>query len=274
MRLISIDPQRCRRDGLCASVCPLKLIQMPGPDDLPAPVAGAGEVCIRCGPCLAVCPHGALSLEGVRPDDCPPVRREWLGDPERTEHFLRSRRSIRVFRDEPVERETVERLLRVASHAPSGHNAQPVRWRVVHGPGEVRRLAGRVVEWMRDFSRRQPRTARDMHLGLITAAWDAGIDVICWEAPHVVLAHALADDPRASRDSTIALAYLDLAAPGFGVGTCWAGYFTLAAAQWPALQEDLALPPGHAVQGALMLGRPRIHFHRLPPRNDPVITWM
>lgn len=270
---IVIDPDRCRRDGLCAAVCPLKLIQFPDPEAVPFPVAGAGEVCIRCGHCFAVCPHGAITLEGTAPEQCPAVREDWALDPERTEHFLRSRRTTREFKNETVDRDTILKLIRIARCAPSGHNAQRTRWRVILEPAEVHRMAALVVDWMRDFGKRDPRAARVMHMGLITAAWEAGMDVICWDAPHVILTHAPEDDPMAARDATIALAYLDLAAPGFGLGTCWAGYFGRAATQWPPMRQALALPAGHITTGAMMLGRPRVRYKRLPPRREPEVSW-
>jgi len=222
---------------------------------------------------MAVCPHGALSLEGADPDQCPPVRQEWALTPEQAEHFLRSRRTVREYREETVDRDTFVRLIRIAHHAPSGHNAQRARWKVIHDPAEVRRLAGRVADWMRDFIQRDPRVARTMHLGLITAAWDAGVDVICWGAPHLILTHAPEVDPLAPRDCTIAMTWLDAAAPSFGLGTCWAGYFQRAALEWPPLREALALPEGHVTTGAMMIGRPTHRYARLPPRKEPDISW-
>ncbi len=44
------------------------------------------------------------------------------------EQALTSRRSIRAFTDQPVPRELIEHVLRVAGRAPSGQNAQP--WKV------------------------------------------------------------------------------------------------------------------------------------------------
>jgi nitroreductase len=74
-------------------------------------------------------------------------------------------------------------------------------------------------------------------------------------------------------DSTIALTFLDLAAPTVGLGACWAGFFMMAAAQSPQLQELLALPEGHACCGALMIGYPKYAYHRLPTRKEPAISW-
>ena len=45
--------------------------------------------------------------------------------------FLRSRRSIRRFRPEPVADEIVRRILETATYAPSAHNRQPWRFVVI-----------------------------------------------------------------------------------------------------------------------------------------------
>jgi nitroreductase len=52
------------------------------------------------------------------------------------EEALLSRRSIRAFRPDPVPRESVERILAIASRAPSGTNVQP--WKVYAVGGEMR----------------------------------------------------------------------------------------------------------------------------------------
>ena len=57
---------------------------------------------------------------------------------------ITSRRSIRSFLETPVDRETVDHILRVASRAPSGTNMQP--WEVVVLTGEALRSFGRQLE--------------------------------------------------------------------------------------------------------------------------------
>jgi nitroreductase len=59
------------------------------------------------------------------------------GKPAQTvEDALLSRRSLRAFKPDPVPRETIERVLALASRAPSGTNVQP--WKVHVVAGEVR----------------------------------------------------------------------------------------------------------------------------------------
>ena len=104
-------------------------------------------------------------------------------------------------------------------------------------------------------------------------AWEAGKDPVLRGAPALVVAHAPKAYPLAQVDSTIALTFLDLAAPSAGLGACWAGFFMMGAAQWPPLQQALALPDGHNCFGAMMVGYPAYKYHRLPQRKEPVVSW-
>lgn len=273
MSHLIVDERKCRRDGICVESCPAGIIELRDEKAVPTPVEGADALCISCGHCVAVCPYGAMSLDTMASEDCPPVQPEWKLGPEQTEHFLRCRRSIRVYRDEPVEKETLQRLIEIARYAPSGHNAQPVEWLVVGGKDDVRRMAGMTADWMRSVLDANPDMGRAMLFDRIVAAWDAGSDTICRGAPHLVITHGAEQNPIVPSACTIALAYLELAAPSLGLGACWAGYFHVAARQWPPLKEALALPSGHAMQGGMMVGRPKYRYKRLPLRKEPSVSW-
>ncbi len=273
MSLFTVDPEKCKRDGVCVAECPAMIIQLKDKESVPEPVEDLDEFCINCGHCVTVCPHGALSHRAMSPDQCPPVKKDWLLDKERVEHFLRARRSIRTYKDKPVDRETIAKLIDIARYAPSGSNLQPVDWLVIHDSDEVHALAGMVVDWMRYMIKEQPEIANPMHLDSVVGSWDAGFDRICRGAPHVIVTHAPKNLPPAQSACTIALTYLDLAAPSFGVGACWAGYFNYAAISWPPMQQALNLPEGNISLGSMMVGYPKYKYHRLPLRNEPPIAW-
>jgi nitroreductase len=240
---------------------------------VPTPTPDADEICISCGHCVAVCPEGAFRHSAMTPEACPAVHREWRLEEAQVVHFLRSRRSIRVYKRDPVDRDTLNRLIDLARYAPSGHNMQPVRWRIVYEKPEVRRLAGLVVDWMRHLLEEGVPLAQTLHMDRIVAAWERGADRICRDAPHLIVAHAPREERTAAPACTIALTYLELAAPSFGLGTCWAGYFNAASNMWRPSEEALALPEGDVCFGAMMIGYPKYPYHRLPLRNQPAITW-
>ncbi|MFC1835700.1 nitroreductase family protein [Thermodesulfobacteriota bacterium] len=273
MSIFLVDREKCARDRFCAQVCPRGIIEMKTREDFPKPAKNADELCINCGHCVSVCPHGAMSLNTMGPEDCPPIQKELILTPEHAEHFLRYRRSIRRYKDTPLDRDTISKLIRMAAYAPSGHNMQPVKWLVVEKREEVKDLAGIVVQWMRQMIHDKPEIAGPMHFDRVIGAWMLGKDAVLRSAPHLIVAHGIKELPAAHVASIIALTYLELAATSLGVGACWAGYFMACAANHPPMAEALALPQDQQVYGAMMVGRPKYPYQRLPLRNEPSIAW-
>jgi len=272
MDLFTVDREKCNNDGICAEECPAKIIKMT--ERGPEAVAGAGEICIQCGHCVGVCPEAALSLNFLSPDQCMPIQKELELDEIRAEHFLRSRRAIRSYRKKPVPAETIEKALAIASSAPTGSNRQPVKWLVVNKKEDVKAIGQHVIDWMAHMIKTQPETAAMLNMEVLVDQWNQDRDRICRGAPQLVFAHASQEFGSAPADCHTAIAYLELALPSFGAGSCWAGYVNYAANQWPPLVKKLNLPENHRANGAVMLGYPKYRYHRAPMRNRPDITYM
>lgn len=263
MSLIKIDASKCKMDGLCAAVCPSALIVQQG-KETPQVVADAEKICNLCGHCIGICSTGALSLDKMPLEECVPVRRELEPAADAAEQFLKRRRSIREFKQDPVPRETLERILDTARWAPSASNVQPVRWTAVMQRKDVVYLAGRTAEWMRKTNN------APIYLG----AWDRGKDMILRGAPHLLVACAPAQSVWGPADCAIALTYVELAAQTNGLGTCWAGLMTRAADSDPEIGRFLGLATGQKIYGAVMIGYPQYRYRRIPSRNAALVTWM
>ena len=273
MSLLTVDQEKCERDGICTEVCPAGIIEFKDKDAFPTLVDGGDKLCIRCGHCVAVCPYGAMSHVIMKPEECPSVNDDWLFGPEQVKHFLRYRRSIRNYKKKQVEQEVLTKLINIARFAPSGHNRQPVKWLVIYERDEVQRMAGFVIDWMRHLIKEDSPLVAAMNLNRVVAFWEGGNDPICRNAPHVIFTHAHKDDVTAPTACTIALTYLELAASSFDLGACWAGYFNAAATFWPPLQQELGLPEGNINFGSMMVGYLKFKYQRLPLRNDAEIMW-
>ncbi|MCU0556299.1 MAG: nitroreductase family protein [Desulfobacterales bacterium] len=271
---LSIDLQACTRCRTCVEICPAGIIAMTGPEEAPAWVAGAPRLCIHCGHCVAVCPESALSLPFMAPADLPMVRPELAVSSDQMVQLVRSRRSIRVYRCKPVDQALLAAMIDLARHAPTAKNLQPVRWLVVRERETVTHLAGLVIAWMQGLV--DAADSRFFPLPLLhglVAEWAAGRDRICRNAPHLIVAYGAKTFPPAMSGCLIALTTLELAAPAFGLGACWAGYFDLAATHHPPLADALNLPDGHQSYGALMIGYPKFGYPRMPLRNPADVTW-
>ena len=272
MELFTINQETCNQDGICAAVCPAGIIGIK--DGLyPTPISDADELCIRCGHCVAVCPTASLSHKDITLENCTPIAKEFRITQEQAVQFLRSRRSIRKYKDKPVYKTELIRLIDIARYAPSGHNLQPVEWLVLGDKTDLKRLSGIVVDWMHWMLENASEVALSMHMDRTIAYWDKGYDVILRDAPAVIVTYAHKNNRAAPAACTIALTYLELATTTMGMGACWAGYFNAAATTFPPMKEALDLPEEHQAFGSMMVGYPKYRYQRMPSRNEPKITW-
>ena len=273
MELLNIDRDKCKKDGICAAECPMAIIQMDHGEGYPRLMPGTEEVCLRCGHCVAVCPHGALQHASIPTDRCPSIREDLTINREQTVQFLRSRRSVRLYKDKPVEQEKIQELIEIARYAPTAGNRQVVNWRVVTDQNKIHQLAELTVGWMRFIMEKGPEAARAPYFPAIVAAWDNGMDKVLRNAPALVVAHAPKEAASGMVDLTLALSYLELAAPTMGLGTCWAGLLQGALVSLPEVKKALGLPENHPHHFPMMLGYAKPRYYRLPERKPPKIVW-
>ncbi len=251
----------------------MRLIEQKDLSTPPKPVPDAEARCIKCGHCVAVCPHGALTHSAWKAENFIPVQNKAALRAEQAELFLKSRRSIRTYLRKQIEREKLKKLIEIARYAPTGGNSQQVHWLVINDRGDVKRISGLVIDLMRSWVEEKKAIAEKYRLAEVVTAWESGFDGISRGAPALIIAHAPKDYGLAQVDCTSALAYLDLTAPTFGLGCCWAGFIMMASMQSQPLQRMLALPDGHASFGIMMIGYPKYKYHFLPPRKDAQIIW-
>lgn len=263
--------QNCTGDGICAQVCPVGIIQMI--DGKPQPAPNSEARCIACGHCVAVCPHAAMDHTHMKTADCLPIEASQRPGPDQMEHILRMRRSIRNYTNTSVEKEQVMRLIHMARYANTGHNSQSVKWHVTLGREKVKDLIEVTVRWMEWMIKEQPEMAKAMFLVPLVRAWQKGHDGIGRGAPAIISTYSPESDRFAPMSSTIALSYLELAAPSLNLGTCWAGYMNMSAAQSPAMKQAMGLPADSKIHGMVLIGHPQFKYYRLPLRKAPEITW-
>lgn len=273
MTIFTIDQDKCRKDGICAAVCPFGIIDIEAGKSFPKPSGDAHEHCITCGHCSAVCPHQALCLTELNPASMQPTDNSLLPSSANIAHLIRARRSIRSYKDQTVPRDTLERLIRLARYAPTARNSQLLKWLVFDSGEQLLKLKQLIIDWIEESVRKKEPSAAAYGFQNVLDAWEQGNDPILRQAPGLVVLCAPSMYPLGTVDSTIAMTTFELAASAEQLGTCWAGFFMIAAKQWPPLQEALRLPKGYAITTALMVGYPKYRYPRQPERNAPEISW-
>ena len=273
MAFLTIDETKCKQDGICAAECPRRIITQEDGKSFPQIVEADEAYCMTCGHCVAVCPHGALSVNGVDIEDCPEVEKALALSWNQAKQFLRSRRSIRVFQDKAMNRETLEQLIETARYAPTASNAQNLQWTVIEGRDKLEMLSRETINWMKRVIEAQPDCPAADYFRPFVARWTTGYDGILRTAQTLIVASAPKENANGLVDLSIALTYLELAALPLGVGTCWAGLLRAAMLATPELVESMGLPEGHTWFYPMMIGYPKFKYYRLPERKAPVIHW-
>jgi nitroreductase len=197
------------------------------------------------------------------------------------EEAILSRRSVRAFRPDPVPRAMVERILALASRAPSGTNAQP--WRVYVLAGEARaRLAAKMQKeflehgeegWTRAYEYyptkwREPYLSRRRKIGWNLygllgiargerekTARQHARNFVFFDAPVGLIFTVDADLELGSwLDYGMFLENVMLAARGFGLDTCPQAAIALA---HETIKRELSIPAGETVVCGMSLGYAR-----------------
>lgn len=175
--------------------------------------------------------------------------------------LMRSRRSIRRFRPEAVPAEVIERILTSAAHAPSAHNRQPWRFKIITALETKSCLADAMgADFQRDLAadglppeKVQAQVARS-RARLLDAPV---VIVLCMDISDM---DAYPDPRRAAAERTMAVqsaaaagAQLLLAAHAEGLGAVWI-CSPLFAPQ--TVQRALDLPTAWEPQAMFQIGYP------------------
>ena len=253
-----VEETRCRRCGVCAADCVCACI-VPPMDGVPHLDPSLGDLCVHCGHCSAVCPEGAITLDGVPADAL--GHTDSATSEQSAAALLQGRRAIRNFQPSPVDEGLLRKALALAAYAPTAHNAREVAYTILNGRRKVETLLQATVQLMEKHG---------MFPGH-TASVRKGCDTLFRGAHCLILIHA-PERVLSETDCATAACYLELALPPLGLGSCWAGMLIEACVH--GLPKGILLPEGHRLYAALMVGAPNISYARVPFRSAPAVRWV
>lgn len=254
--LIEIDAERCIGCGRCAEDCVgANLLVEEG-------LARTRGRCILCGHCVAVCPTAAVSIPGYDMADVEPsAPASETIDAADLLRAIKSRRSVRSFRPEPVDREELELVLQAGRYTATAKNAQGCRFIVVQdGLAELKRLVWDGIEGLLALpADEKPRWAK-LYKPFLRDARAGKQDFLFRNAPAVVYVAAERPD-----DAGLAAQNMELMAASLGLGVLYNGYLCRASEELPAVRAFLEAGE-KPLQMCLLLGRPAVAYPRTAPR--------
>ncbi len=178
-----------------------------------------------------------------------------------------SRKSVRSFTDEPVSRDTIEKLIDAGTHAANGVNAQALRFAVVTDRNKLRRYSDSGKRLFLEAMRENGRPDEHLEMMLSNQNFD-----IFYNAPAVIFIFSEPSAATPVEDASLASANIMLGANSLGLGTCWIG-FASQLAEDPEFVKENKVKGGLKLRSSIIVGHPK---NKAPPtpRNPPVIiSW-
>lgn len=271
MPQILIDRKTCSKCNTCATVCVMGIIDKSTALNYPTIPEEKLDYCLKCGHCESFCAQKALTLDFLLDEKINTSFLDSQIEPQNIALYIKSRRSVRHYSSKTVNKELIAKVIDIARYAPSGGNGQPVKWIVIHKPSEVNRVASLTVDWMRTIQNTSHPLAD--YVPAIISTWDSGLDLICHNAPHLLFAHVPIEPIDDPTEAIIALTHFDIAAPAFGIGTCWAGFVKLAIDNYKPLMDLLSIPEERKAACPMLFGYSSYKITSIPRRNPVDITW-
>jgi nitroreductase/NAD-dependent dihydropyrimidine dehydrogenase PreA subunit len=266
MNLINVNQSKCIKCGICSKVCPTGVLSI----DKTGPNVTNTNNCIACGQCVAVCPHGALDNVKSPIADQIDIENFPVINSKTAEHFLRSRRSIRCYKDAPVPKEKLLELINIAHYAPTASNSQGISYIIVENKKILEKAIKIIYEWMEKQLSLHWSFSRHVQTHKTT-----GIDTVLRNAPHLILATAPKDFKNGRENTISQLTYAELYATTIGLGSCWAGLFEFCAfSNYSPLLSLFNISEDRVITGAVMVGYPKYKYKKLVDRNPLDVTFI
>jgi len=237
---IIIDRDKCNLCDLCVKICKDFSLRIENEKLIVSdePIFG----CFGCGQCAAICPNGAIKILGreFHPEDIIDLpSKDKSSTYEQLHSTMLRRRSVRDFKDKPVEPEIIDKIIRSCSTAPMGIPPSDVSLLILQGKDKVREFTGdflgyvKKMKWMFPvmttlfrpfFSKIELKQFKEFVIPLysiLIEKWEEGEDFLLYDAPLVIYFYG---NPYADQvDSYIPATYSMLVAESLGLGSCMIG---------------------------------------------------
>jgi nitroreductase/NAD-dependent dihydropyrimidine dehydrogenase PreA subunit len=257
--MISVDKSKCLRCGACIRDCVVEVLKT-DEEKVPYLPPELEKYCLNCQHCLAVCPTGAVSCNGISAENCQPIQS--LPEPEKMLALLRQRRTVRFYKDENVSPEILEKLKESLAWIPTGCNDRSLVFKLVESREEMAFFREETSKMLKFLIKTgimfllYPRIKRFLSEIL------GGKDVIYRNAPHMLIAFVPDKAPCKEADPWIALSYFDLLVQSFGLGSCWCGFAVHAIRHNRKLKKYLNPPKGCKIAAVILFGKPDVTYQR------------
>ncbi|UCC18956.1 MAG: nitroreductase family protein [Promethearchaeota archaeon] len=254
MVIKGIDIDRCNLCRECIKECPLGNFNKSNEDI----IFDNSENCILCGHCIAVCQNNAIIYEDMKDVAF------HFDDPFEIQSFdtiyklLRSKRSIRQYKNQEVPKEKIEKIIECIRYAPVGMNKRTLKCLIITNEVKRNELIDSIIDAIDSEEEKEEyrRKRREK------------IDPFFHNAPHILVLHS--NNDWDSKNAIIGITYAMLGAETLGLGSCWIGGVQMFLNEKKQIKKKL-FNMEDEIFGIMIFGYPAVKYFRAPPR-PPIMT--
>ncbi len=177
-----------------------------------------------------------------------------------------TRRSIRNFSQQNVEKETIEKLMLAAVQAPSATNSQPWAFAVIANKELLADYSARAKKYLLGFLDQYP-LLKKYETVLSNPQFN-----IFYNAGTLLIIYAKPLDAAPQEDCALAAQNIMLTAHELELGSCWIG-FARDFFNREDIKTELSVPQEYSAVAPIILGYPQKKVPPVAKKNPEILFW-
>lgn len=267
-RILRINQEKCNGCGLCVNDCLSRVIDI----DSGIAVIHDHSTCLLCGHCGAICPQAAITFDNE-------IGIEFKGfrnvEFNQLDQMIKMKRSIRQYKDQAVDNESIEKILEIGRVSPTGGNRQPLKFTVVNHPEKMEELKLLAMKTLYEYGQHIEGRYKIVFNNMLKNYLETGFDRLFYNAPTLISIYGDAENSaNIAVDAGIAAGQMSLIAETLGLGSCFIGFLNFAAEQNGEIYKLLKIPEGNKLMVNIILGHKDVQYIRTVPRNELNVTYL
>ena len=251
------------------------------------------SICLECGQCMAVCSTDSVKIKKYTYEE------NFYKLPENEVSytnfidFIANRRSVRNFKDKPVEKEVIEKILESLKYAPYGAEPNKVEITVVNNRKIIEKslpatekFLDDIVKWIDNpiISRiikhkagKETFNTLKNHLSPMAKLENYKLkngDRITRNAPAILIFHAEKGAEEHTNNSLIYATYAMFAINSLGLGGTINGIVPATINKVDEVREIFKIPKNHDAVISIIFGYPKFKYKKAVKRESKKINWV
>ncbi|MDU2146574.1 MAG: nitroreductase family protein [Paeniclostridium sordellii] len=253
--IIEVNKDLCIGCSLCKNDCPVNNIII---KDKKSVIKN--QDCIKCGHCAAICPTGAITLTGFDEEPIEYSKQPTL-NPDELLMAIKSRRTIRKFKNKKVSKEIIKQIIEAGRFTPSAKNTQDVSYIVLdNNKDKYEKTAVKFFRKIKPIISLFMKSAKEVEID---------DDFFFKKAPIAIMVVT-----KDKISGSLAASNMALMAESFGLGVLYSGFFTVVANRSSKLKKELNLKHNDNVVTTLVIGYPDVKYRRSAQKETANVRYL